>query len=114
MVKLTATKIVAAVKDAVKASLAAKGAYVAIDLPGWEGYELSASKGRMYRVQQHENTFVRVRSRHTKATAWSLTSSSQITACANECVLRGKETGWFGPTAVEYIPTTHPAFNINA
>jgi len=112
MVKLTATKIVAAIKVAANASLAAKGAPVAIDLPGWEGYELSASKGRMYRIQQYKNTFVRVRNRHTKATAWSLTSSSQITACANECVRRGKETGWFGPTAVDYIPTTHPAFNM--
>lgn len=111
MVKLSTSRIAAAVKLAAKASLAAKGAWVAVDLPDWEGYELQASKGRMYRVQQHESTFIRVRNRVTKCTAWSLTAT-QVNGAALEASTRSKQLGYAGPVAVDYIPTTHPAHSL--
>lgn len=108
--KLTKSSVLAAVKSAVKESLAAKG-YVKVDLPGWEEYELHASVGRMHRVQTYPSTFVRVYHRRTRAIAWSVTSG-QLDALASDIVKRAKEHGgWAGPVAQDYIPTTHPAYS---
>lgn len=109
--KLTKSAALAAVKSAVAESLATRK-YVAVSLPGWEEYELHASKGRMYRVQTHPSTFIRVYHKRTGCLAWSITAGD-LNSCVDECVRRSKEhAGWAGPVDRDYIPTTHPAYSV--
>ncbi len=112
-VKLSSSAIEKVVRAAVKASLSAdpkgwKGAWVAVSLPGWECYELRAHKGYSSRVSQHPSTFVTVRNRAMKVTAWSLTMAYLGGACQNAAE-RAKLCGVPLPSDSDYIPVTHPA-----
>lgn len=106
---LTKSAILAAVKSAIKASQAKGGAAVAVDLPGWEGYELRSYKALSSRVSQHPSTFIKVRHVATRTTAWDTTAGHLDTICG-AMARRAKEFGgWAGPVSVTYIPVDHPA-----
>lgn len=107
--KHTKSSILKAIKSAMSKSQASGGKPASVDLPGWDGYELRSSKGRMHRIQQHPSTFVKVQAVSTGAIVWS-TTSGYLDAIARDIAERAKQfDGWCGPTTFDHVPITHPA-----